>query len=367
MQKNLRRLVEEEITYGRHHEVIGSFSQSERQLYEAQEFESTTSGFLMKKRDPEDPDHSWDVLAFIKNNPDLEEKVRSLLDSGERLLRQIYTDRETFLTWLDFFERLNEEGYDLGDHVSANEFLSTPEESSTDAMSYTDTGFSIETVGVRGIYHIEADDDDGDGDWLGNLIDPFKTHEGPPRDRYKIVAYIGFNEPEPEGKEHAWRRDELERDLLRRLNGTHHRPYVAKIRSEMSQMWKEDKQIYAALKERTMSLDEASEKMHLTANQWKTVFHAANTAWTRACLYDEHYYSPKQKTKRRIRSNTLRDKYKAALLNANTSNEVTKIMGSVNFNKRIQQIWTNDYKDVYAIAAMQYRLLHKKEQEALEK
>lgn len=362
MQKNLRRLVEEEINYGRHHEVIGDFSQSERQLYEAQEFESTATGFLMKKRNVEDPDYSWDVLAFIKNNPDLIDKVKTILDSGERLLRQIYTDRETFLTWTSFFERLNDEGYDLGDHVDIDEMLSTSEEGPEDAICYTDTGLSIETVGERAIYHIEGEVEEDD-DWLGELIDPYKTNNSPPRDRYRTVAFIGFNEPEPEGKQHARRREETERKLLAALNGTHHRPHVAKIRNRMSQMWKEDKELYAGLKNRTISLDNASEVMYLTANQWKTVFQAADMSWKRACLQDEQYYLPENKNKRRIRSNKMRDSFKAKILQAQTSDQVKRIMDDVNCYKRISFIWSNDYKDVFAVGAMQWRLLHKREQD----
>jgi hypothetical protein len=352
-------MVEEEINYGRHHEVIGDFSLSERQLYEAQEFESTATGFLMKKRHIQDSDYEWDVLAFIKNNPDLADKVKAILDSGERLLRQIYTDRETFLTWLGFFERLNDEGYDLDDHVEMDEMLSAAPE--TDAFCYTDTGLSIETVGERAIYHIEGEIEENE-DWLGELIDPYKTNDGPPRDRYRTVAFIGFNEPEPEGKLHAWNRQQRERKLLAAFNGLHHRPYVAKLRNRMSSMWNEDKKLYAALKNRQINLDNASEQMHLTADQWKNVFKAADHAWKRACLHDEQYYTAEAKNQRRIRSNTLRDKLKAQILQAATSDQVHDIMKSVNFYQRISFLWKYDYKDTFAVGAMQWRLLHTKEE-----
>ena len=249
------------------------------------------------------------------------------------------------------------------DHVDMDEMLATPL-GPQDAMSYTDTGFSIETAGARSIYHIEVEEEDND--WLGGLIDPYKTNDGPPRDKYKAVAFIGYNEPEPEGKEHAWQRGVTERGLLASLNGTHHRPHVAKVRSRMSKMWAEDKKLYAALKNRRMSLDDASEVMHLSAAQWKTVFAAADKSWMRACIYDEQYYLPENKTKRRIRSNGMRDSFKAQILQATHSDKVKQIMDNVNFNKRIQFLWKNDYKDVFAIGAMQWRLLYKREQDGEE-
>jgi hypothetical protein len=364
MKKNLRKAVEDEIVYGRHHEVIGDFSQSERQLYESQDFEFTNTGFLMKKKDPCDPDYSWDVLAFIKSNQDLAEIVQSMLDSGERLLRQIYTDRETFLMWLDFFDQLNEEGFChdgfehyKADHVEINEKITT---GYVDAMDYIETGIAIETVGQRGIYCVEQEEEEED-DYLGNLIDPYQSTHNLPRDKYRTIRFVGFNEPEPEGKLHAERREETLRKIQKALQGTRHRTFVAKMRHRMSAMWEEDKKVYAALKERSMTLDDASEVMHLTADQWKQAFELADQAWERACQFDEWYFSPEQKTKRRIRSNSLRDKYKVQVINAKTTDRVEDIMRHVNGNRKLGFLWKNDYKDVRDLATMQWKLLKSQE------
>lgn len=357
MEKNLRKLVEDEIVYGRHHEIINTFTQSERQVYESQEFEWTNTGFLMKKKQVKDPDYDWDVLAFCKENPDLADKVRSLLDGGERLLRSIYTDRKTFETWSSFFDRLNAEGLDLGDHVAIDESFGTGP-ASEDAMLYTDNSISIETVGERGIYCIEFEEEVST-DWLGDLIDPYQQRNSLPRDKYKTIGYNGFNEPDPEGKVHGEQREDRLREILRSLNGTHHRAHVAKIRHSMSEHWAADKEVYAALKNRKMSLDDASEVMYLTASQWREAFAAADKAWFRANLYDEWYFSAEQKKKRQIRSNDMRDHYKAAILDAQTTDEVTNLMRHVNGQFKIGFLWKNDYKEVYGIASLQWQTLNK--------
>jgi len=353
MEKNLRKMVEDEILYGRHDEIIGGMSQSDRQLYECQDFEFTNSGFLMKKRNPIDPDYDWDVLAFIKNNPDLEETVRVMLDNGERLLRSIYTDRETFLTWLEFFNQLNEEGYCLGDHVDINETFTEVE---GDAMDYVDSGFSIETVGNRGIYYIEQDTED-DRDMYSQQIDPYKVTHSLPRDKYKSVAYVGHNEEDQEGVRDAERREDTLRKIEQALKPARHRTYVAKMRTRLSEMWNEDKQVYAALKTRKMTLDEASGEMHLTVKQWNVAFDTVDKAWIRACIYDEWYFSSEQKTKRRVRSNLLRDRYQVQAINAKALGTVENVMTMANSSRRAGSLWKKDYKDVYNTATMQWKLL----------
>jgi hypothetical protein len=360
-KENLRKLVEDEISYGRHHEVIGDFDQLERQLYESQDFEWTETGFVVKKKNPEDPDYSWDVLTFIQNNPELHERVQAMLDSGERLLRPIYTNKDNFETWAKFFERLQEEGFCTGDHVDINEKLNEGEEE--DAMAYIETGLSIETVGERAIYHIDGETEE-DEDWMSDILDPYRSLNQLPRDRYKTVGFAGFNEDEPEGKLHAARREETLRTILKNLNGTHHRATVARVRNEMSANWTADKEIYRQLKTREMTLDDASEAMYLTAKQWKKAFAAADQSWMRAEIYDEWYYSPEQKTKRRIRSNQMRDQLKVAVLNATTSDAIVSTMANANGNHKLGLLWKNDYKDVYGLAVMQWKFLKRREDEA---